>query len=257
MKINRYLDLLLEMTKKEIKARYKNAVLGFLWIFLNPLLQMIIIGFIFQYFIKVPIKSYYIFLFPGLLAWNFFSYSLTKTTPSIVYERDLIQKAKFPREFIPISIVLANYLNFLISLCLFIIFLFIKGNLSPLLSFDAVLLLLFVLLWLLFFTCGLSLLTSTLNVRYRDVNFFIQALVILWFYATPIMYSLENLPPRFIFLFRLNPLTYPFEILRFSLLGSIHLPNEIFFINFIISIFLTIAGCLIFKKESKYFSDWL
>src|SRR3989344_7145799 len=99
-----YFDFLLAMTEKEIKARYKRAVFGFLWVILNPLLQMIIIGAIFSFFIKIP--NYFLFLFSGLLPWQFFSLSLSKATQSIVNERELLQKAKFPIEAIPISIVL-------------------------------------------------------------------------------------------------------------------------------------------------------
>jgi len=85
-----WLDFLIAMTEKEIKARYKHAVLGFLWVIINPLLQMLIIGFVFQFFIPVKVDNYFLFLFAGLLPWNFFSMSLSKTTPSIVYERSLI-----------------------------------------------------------------------------------------------------------------------------------------------------------------------
>ena len=114
-----FLDLLLGMTEKELRARYKYTALGFLWIFLNPLLQMIVIGFIFTFLIKSPLENYYPFLFIGLLVWNFFSISLTKATPSIVYERSLIKKSKFPRSVIPLSIVLSNFVHFVLGLLLF------------------------------------------------------------------------------------------------------------------------------------------
>lgn len=257
MNLHNYTDLLSEMTKKEIKARYKKALLGFLWIFINPLLQMLIIGFVFQNILRIKVDNYFIFLFPGLLAWNFFSYSLTKATSSIVFERDLIQKAKFPREFIPLSIVLSNYFNFLISLLLFVLYIIISGGGLPFLLFSTWFYLLLSLFWLLLFTCGLSLLTAALNVKYRDVNFFVQAIVILWFYITPIMYTLGDLPSKFIPLFRLNPLTYPFETLRLHLIGNVNIVNGVFYLNLIISVFIILAGTYIFYKESKYFSDWL
>lgn len=257
MRLKNYLNLLLEMTKKEIKARYKNAFLGFLWILLNPILQMLIIGFIFKVFIKVPVSNYYLFLFTGLLPWNFFSYSLTKTTPSIIYERDLIQKAKFSREAIPLSIVFSNFFHFLISLLLLIVFLLLTGNTPLFRSFSAISHLFLAIFWLLSFTGGISLLTSALNVKYRDVNFFIQALVILWFYATPVMYSLEILPQKIFLLFRFNPVAYPFETLRSSLIGTNFPSPQLFFINFLVSAILILLGILIFRKESKNFSDWL
>lgn len=252
-----YLNFLLTMTEKEIKARYKNAILGFLWIFLNPLFQMLIIGFIFRNFIKIPIANYFLFLFTGLLPWNFFSQSLTKTTSSIVYERKLIQKAKFPREIIPLSIIFSNFFHFLVSLLILCIFLLFSNNLIFPNQPSFIIHLLFSLFWLLAFTSGFSLLTSALNVKYRDVNFFVQALVILWFYATPIIYSLQILPQSYLPLFRLNPLAYPFEMLRFALLKTA-LPNSsILSANLLLSFVVIFLGVLIFKKESKNFSDWL
>src|SRR3990167_5732195 len=104
-KSRHFFDLLIGMTEKELRARYKNTLFGFLWMFINPLLQMLVIGFIFRLFIKEPIENYFLYLLVGLLVWNFFSLSLTKTTPSIVNERSLIKKAKFPREVIPLSII--------------------------------------------------------------------------------------------------------------------------------------------------------
>ncbi|MEK7801481.1 MAG: ABC transporter permease, partial [Pseudomonadota bacterium] len=85
------------MTEKELRARYKHTVFGFVWLVVNPLLQMIIIGFVFTFFMKEPIKLYNYYLFIGLLVWNFFSLSLTKATPSIMFERALIKKSAFPR----------------------------------------------------------------------------------------------------------------------------------------------------------------
>ncbi len=256
-RLKNYIDFLLAMTEKEIKARYKNALLGFLWIFLNPLLQMLIIGFIFQNFIRIGINNYFIFLFPGLLCWNFFSYSLTKTSPSIVYERSLIQKANFPREAIPLSIVFSNFFHFLVSTLFFIIFLLFSGNLIVSNPIISVFYFLLSAVWLLIFTSGLSLLTSALDVKYRDVNFFIQALIILWFYATPVLYSLQSLPTDYLWIFRFNPLAYTFEVFRYSLLGSSPVSNNLLFYNLLISMIIVTFGVWIFKKESKNFSDWL
>lgn len=256
--IGYFLELLLAFTEKEIKARYKNAVLGFLWILLNPLLQMLIIGFIFQNFIDIPVSNYFLFIFTGLLPWNFFSYSFTKTTPSIVYERALIQKAKFPHEIIPLSIILSNFFHLLISLALLIIYLLLVGNINfGNLGIWQFIKLFSSLLWLLIFTSGLSLFTSALDVKYRDVNFFVQALATLWFYATPVIYSLQILPKTYFSLFCFNPIAYPFEMLRSSLINTPLPPTNILITNLSLSLIITVLGSFIFYKESKTFSDWL
>jgi len=250
-------ELTLEMTKNEIKARYKNAFFGFLWSFLNPLIQMLVIGFIFQYFIRAPIHNYFPFLFIGLLVWNFFSYSLNKVTPSIVYARDLIHKSSFPRESIPLSIIFSNFFNFLIAFFLFLTFLLIFKQPFVFYQFSSLILIIAALLWIIFLTSGLCLLCSTLNVKYRDINFIIQALTVFWFYATPIIYSLDILPKGYLGIFALNPIVYPLEILRSIILGVNLPPVWIFYGNFIITLILIISGILIFKKESKNFTDWL
>jgi len=239
------------MTEKEVKTRYKRAVFGFLWIILNPILQMLVIGGVFSFFIKIP--NYFLFLFIGLLLWQFFSLSLSKATPSIVYERDLLQKAKFPIEAIPISIILSNFLHMLVSLVIFLpICLFLtKPNIFFLL------LTLPFLLWLLALTIGLSLLTSSLNVRYRDFNFFVQMGLILLFYATPILYSMSILPEGLKSFLRLNPLSSIFETIRIGFIGQGSIDVKLVFFNLIFSLFLIILGVLLFKKESKYFVDYL
>lgn len=107
------------------------------------------------------------------------------------------------------------------------------------------------------FTCGLGLLTSGLNVRYRDVNFFVQAILIIWFYATPIIYSLDQIPPQLRWLWRLNPLTSIIQLIQHALVGST-LPGVAMIIsNTSVIIIIAALGILVFRDGSKYFDDWL
>ncbi|HPK08530.1 ABC transporter permease [Candidatus Woesebacteria bacterium] len=259
-----WLDFVSAMTQKEIKARYKRATFGFLWLVLNPLLQMLVMGFVFQFFVPVRVDNYFLFLFAGLLPWNFFAQSLTKTTPAFFYERNLIKKAKFPREGIILSIIFSNLFHFLIALILLMIALIgdklliesytfmqlINYALRMLWVFPAILL-------LLLFTIGLSLITSSLNVKFRDINFIVSLAVMLWFYATPVIYALNLLPEFIQPLFYLNPMTTVVEMFHYALMG---LPMTM--MNFVwVAIVLIIAifyfGIKIFNKESKNFDDWL
>src|SRR5258708_5005633 len=187
-------ELLLAMTEREIKARYKFAVLGFLWIFLNPLLQMLVIGVIFSFVLKVPIPNYFAFLFTGLLVWNFFSLTWLKTTSSIVYELGLIEKAKFPREVIVLSIVLSNLFHTMIAFLLFAGVLAVMGQLM----WWRFVFVALSLVWLAVLTSGLSLLTAALNVRYRDIDFAVQAINSILFYVTPILYRLSLVASGFV-----------------------------------------------------------
>ena len=249
----RWLDFVLAMTKKEIKARYKMAIFGFLWIFLNPLLQMLVLGFIFQFFVPIKSTNYFEFLFPGLLAWNFFSYTVSKNTPMYINERALIQKAKFPREAIVLSVVLSNLFHFLIALIMFMLF---EWVFNSKVYWDRWFLLPGIVIWLTVLTSGLSFLFSSLNVKWRDVNFGVQAIMPLWFYATPIVYSLDLLPSWLSKWFYLNPMTAIVEVFRWAIMGT-----ETGLWGLGLSLGMTIVifmvGWLVFKKESPFFDDWV
>ncbi len=241
------------MTEKELKARYKNTIFGFLWVFVNPLMQMLVIGFVFKFFIKEPIPNYYLYLLVGLLVWNFFSLTLTKTTPSVVNERNLIKKAKFPREVIPISIVLANFINMFISFGLLLIPVLFFG----LISVSNLPMLLIGIILLLAFTIGLSLITSALDVRFRDINFLVQALLIVWFYATPVVYSIAVIPYRLIWLWRFNPLTVIVQLFQNAIVSAPKPGIGMFLSNTLITIVVLWLGIKLFRKESKNFDDWV
>lgn len=246
-------DLLWGMTEKELRARYKHTVFGFLWLVANPLLQMLIIGFVFTFFMKHPVKDYYYYLFTGLLVWNFFSLSLTKATPSIIFERSLIKKAAFPRAVIPLSIILSNFIHFFLAFLLFLVPIFFLGTFN----FLALPLLLAAILLLILFTCGLSLLTSAMNVRFRDINFFVQAILIVWMYATPIIYSLSQVPNDILWLWQFNPMTSVLQLFHHVLLGGPPPQLSLLISNITAIILITVIGVRVFQEESKIFDDWI
>ena len=251
--VRQFYELVVGMTEKELHARYKNTFFGFLWLIINPLLQMLVIGFIFPFFIKNTIEQYYFYLFAGLLLWNFFSLSLNKTTPSIVNERALITKAAFPRSIIPLSIVISNFIHYLVAMSIFLIPVIFTQHLAPakfglFISSIALLLL---------FTMGMSLLTSALNVKYRDVSFFVQAGLMVWFYTTPIVYSLNQIPAHYVWLWQLNPLTSIVQLMQAAITSSPPPLPDMLWINAIEIIVILIAGMYVFKKESVNFDDWL
>ncbi|MEK7587836.1 MAG: ABC transporter permease [Patescibacteria group bacterium] len=251
--VQHFLELLWGMTEKELRARYKHTVFGFFWLVANPLLQMLVIGFVFTFLLAQPVKNYYFFLFIGLLVWNFFSLSLSKATPSIVYERSLIKKARFPHAVIPISIILSNFIHFFLAFLLYLIPVLFLGTIS----WISIPLVLASFILLLTFTVGLSLLTTSLNVRFRDVSFFVSALLIIWFYATPIMYALTMIPRHLLWLWRFNPLTSMLQLLQQALLGLPGPGPGMLLSNIGVIVLITILGITVFQRESKNFDDWL
>lgn len=241
------------MTRKELRARYKNTVLGFLWVVINPVVQMIIIGFVFRFFIKQPIENYYYFLFIGLLTWEFFSLSINKATPSIVYERSLIKKASFPRSVIPLSIVMSNLIHTIIAMTILEIPIIILGTFS----FSRIIYVALGFVLLVIFTTGLSLLTSALDVRYRDINFMIQSILSIWFYLSPIVYTLSMVPYKYYWLWRINPMTSILQFLQHGFLNKPLPGYAMITTNVCLIILIFVLGVFIFRREAKNFDDWL
>jgi lipopolysaccharide transport system permease protein len=251
--VHHFIELLLAMTEKELRARYKYTIFGFFWLVANPLLQMLVIGFVFRFFMKSQIPNYNYYLFLGLLIWNFFSLSLTKATPSIVFERNLIKKARFPHAVIPLSIIMSNLFHLAIA---FILFLVPVAFLHTL-TWWSILIVLIAFVLLIAFTGGFSLLSSALNVRFRDINFFVQALLIIWFYATPIVYTFNFIPYKYIWLWRLNPLVSIAQLFQNGVLGFPMPGPAMLTANIVCIIVLMVVGIIVFRRESRYFDDWV
>ncbi|OGM15236.1 hypothetical protein A2V56_04150 [Candidatus Woesebacteria bacterium RBG_19FT_COMBO_42_9] len=246
-----YFEFIFAMTEREFKTRYKRAIFGFIWVLINPILQMLIIGIIFSYFIDIP--NYFIFLFSGLMPWNFITATMTRGTPSFVSERLLIKKAKFPLEAIPLSVIFSNFIHLGVSVFLFLGVLVVLGgggNISLVFLFLS-------LIWLLLLSSGLVFFTSTLHVKFRDINFITQAFLIVLFYATPILYDLSLIPERLWFIFYLNPLTSIVMLFQCSFTGQCRLNPNIVGVNILIGIIVVLCGVIVFRKNKRNLVDWL
>ena len=213
-----YRDLLITMAIKELKLQYRNSVLGFFWSLLNPLLMMIIFTFVLGQVFRIGIKDFPIFLLTGLFAWNFFNGSVVGATGSIVANANLIKKVYFPREILPLSIVVANMINFLLSLLVLFLFLTYYGyNFWLYLPSLVLVIVIEVVL-----VAGVSLLLSALNVYFRDIQHIVGVGTLALFYATPILYDISMLEnssmaqtrPWIMYLYKLNPLVWLMQLYR-------------------------------------------
>lgn len=248
----RWWDFLVVMTNKEMRVKYKMTVFGFFWALLNPIMQMIIMGLVFQFFVPVKVDNYFIFLFSGLLPWNFVSSTVLRSTTIIINERSLVQKSKFPREILVLSVVLSNFIHLLISFGLLLVISLFSGNLSwgwfylPL-----------IVLPLVAMVSGISLLLAALNVRRRDVSFVAQVMIPLWFYISPILYTLDLLPEKYIWWFALNPLTGILDFIR-AFLINVPIKNIcVDFMSIIWCLILLVIGVFVFKRADKNFDEWI
>ena len=202
VELYRYRVLIATLVVRELRARYRGSLLGFLWSFLNPLLLMAVYLLVFSVYLRVPLEGYAVFLFSGLLPWLWFSSSLGHAVGVIVGSGALVKRVFFPAEILPLVSVLSNLANFLLSLPLLIVFLLAFGiRLTPALAFLPLLLLLQLVL-----TAGLALPLAALNVHLRDVEQILGNFLILWFFLSPILYPVSTVPEWLKPLYFLNPL---------------------------------------------------
>jgi ABC-type polysaccharide/polyol phosphate export permease len=247
-----WLDLLEAMTKRELVVRYKRTELGFIWIVVTPIFQMLVIGLIFQHLLSNSIQNYFLYLLSGLLAWNYFSQTVLKNTQAIVNERHMIKKSRFPREIIVISISLAHLVHFIVGLTLLLVVSIVNGVQTNIFHLVLGIILLFVT------TIGLSLLTSAINVRFRDTSFGVSILLQLLFYSTPIIYSNNQLPVNIKSIVDANPLSYIVSFFQLALSGnSQNISTFNATIAIVVSLTLLLLGTLVFKMKSRSFDDWL
>jgi lipopolysaccharide transport system permease protein len=194
---------------RELKARYRGSVLGFFWSFVNPLLLLLIYTFVFT--VVMPgargagLEPFALFLFCGILPWVWFSSSLLEASNVLIAGGNLIKKVLFPAEVLPIVTVLAGLVHFALGLPILAAFLLYYR--TPIDAIDLVWFPLVVFVQLLL-TIGLALFVAALTVHFRDVRDLLQNVLTLWFFATPIIYPLEQVPDRMRRWLNLNPFTH-------------------------------------------------
>lgn len=209
-----YRELLFNLVGRELKVKYKRSILGFLWSFINPLLTMLVFTFVFSMVLRIAppvnregLASFPMLLLCALLPWNFFSASVGSGVGSIVMNSNLIRKVYFPKEVLPVSLALANLVNLFFEMSVLAVFLLVLG-------FNYVLYwpwLIIILLLLSVLTIGFALLFAVLNVYFRDVEHFVGIILMVWFYATPIIYPFSYIEqsgiPHLGTILKINPMT--------------------------------------------------
>lgn len=198
----RYRELVRQLVLRDLKARYKNSVLGFFWSLLNPIAMMIVFTVVFGVLLKQWDRpAYPVFLLSALLPWNFLTGGLTAGTASVLGNATLIHKVRFPREVLPLSAVLANAVNFLLALIPLLALVVIMGR--PITIWLAVFLPI-ILLTQLAFVLGLALGLSALNVYYRDTQMILEVVNLAWFFVTPVFWPMEVIENRWVDVFGLH-----------------------------------------------------
>jgi lipopolysaccharide transport system permease protein len=258
-----YRNLVYNLVSRDLKVRYKNSLLGIIWSWLNPLLMMLIFSLMFGVLRggASGTPHYHILVLSAMLPWNFFSGSVMGGIPSIVGNAGLIKKVYFPREVLPVSVVLSNLVNFLIALPVFFILALVSGVVPN----HYLLFLPLPILIEVVFAIGIALILSTLEVFYRDTHMLMDVAMQAWFFLTPVFYPIKTLPTQVtllgisfnpqVWLFRLNPMasiinTYQ-DILYYRTLTAIDFLSR----TAVTAVVILIFGYWFFHHYSSKFGE--
>lgn len=245
-----YRDLLQLLISNSIKTRYKRSVLGVLWTLLNPLLTTIVLTVALSQLFKFQVANYPVYLLSGLIAWTFFSQTITDIMGTVVWGSNLVKRIYVPRTIFALSVVGNGLINIALSLIPLVVIMMFVGQ--PL--HWTLLLLPFAVVILAMFATGLALLLATLAVYFVDLVEMIKILLTAWFYLTPIIYPMDVVPPKFAWMIYLNPMSYLVEVFR-SLIYNGVLPDWRYVLLSVgMSVVLLLAGWIVFTGKADEFA---
>ena len=261
-----YRQMIFSLVKKDLRGRYKGSALGFLWTFLNPLLQLVVYSIVFSTIFRNNIEKFYLYLFIGLLPWMFFSSSLTVGSVSVISSKDMVKKIYFPREVLPIAYVTSSFVNML--LCFLVVFIvMIIGGIDPNSTFHwtALLYLPIVMIVEYVLALGFAMLASALTVYFRDLEHILGIITMAWMYATPILYDVSMIQNilvekgmvNLMHLYMLNPMT-PIIVAYHQILYYGQAPDMSTLLSAVVlGLFFLILGYLVFRKLQRGFAEEL
>lgn len=247
-----YRQMIYGLVKRELRGKYKGSVLGFLWTFINPLLQLLVYTIVFSVIMKSNIDQYYIFLFVALIPWIFFSTAVQGGSTSVTNSADMIKKIYFPREVLPISCVISAFVNMLLSFLVVLAVLLFTGfgiELRLLIYMPVIMLV------ELIFSMGIAFLVSALNVYFRDLSYILAIVVMAWQYLTPVMYPSSWVPDKLLGVWRLNPLTPIIDAYRDVLYYKVA-PNLTSLVQATaIGVIFIVVGYILFRRMQRKFAE--
>lgn len=248
-----YRELLVFLTWREIKVRYKQTAIGAGWALIQPLFTMVIFTIFFGRLAKMPSDGvpYSVFSLTALVPWTFFANGLLLSSNSLVGNANLIGKVYFPRLLIPVSSIFSGFIDFILGFLLLVIFCVYEG-----VSIHGT------ILWLPFFlllatvAClGVGLWFSALNVEYRDIRYVIPFLTQLWLFATPVVYPGSLLREPWRTIYGLNPMVGVVEGFRWAVLGTAPPAPAMLAVSAVTALLILITGAFYFRRMEQSFAD--
>lgn len=247
-----YKFLLQQLILREVRARYKQSILGYTWLLLSPLIQLLVYSFVFSVIFRFPTAGipYSVFLLTGLLPWIYLQLTLSTSTMALVDNANLLKKVSFPREILPYSIIFAKLIDFLLASIILVVFMIFY----QLPFYSTIIFIIPIFLIQLMLITGLALFLSSFNLFYRDVQYVTNLILLMWFYLTPVVYPLSLVPQDYVWFYKLNPMVGIIEGYRSAIFQTSFDTGTIAF-SATISFLIFCFGFWTFKKMEKVFAD--
>jgi len=249
-----YRELFWIFAWRDIKIRYRQTFLGVFWVIFQPLVSTFIFTIFFGNLAKIPSGNmpYSLFVLIGLTFWNFFSNSLSRASNCLLDNENIVKKVYFPKIILPFASMVVNYVDFLVTLVMVIIYSFVLGY-NP--SLKIILIFPFGLLIATLAACGLGTFLASINVKYRDIKFILPFFTQLLIFLTPVIYPSSIVRASNRFIMALNPMTGVIEAARSVFVKSNPIDLQILIISTVSSILMFIFGSIVFRKTERFFAD--
>ena len=246
-------ELLYFLIWRNIKVKYKQTMIGVVWVIIQPLVIMVVFSIFFGKFAKIPSEGlpYPIFAFCALVPWTYFSNALINTTNTMVTHQRVITKVYFPKLILPVSAVLSGLPDFCISFCVLIGMMFFYG-IFP--SINIIFLPLFILMAIIT-ALAVGLWTSAANAIYRDVSYVVPFLVQFWLFASPVVYPSSLIPEKWRVFYGLNPMAGVIEGFRWTLLGKGEAPGPTLVVSMVVILLILFSGIVFFRRMEGTIAD--
>jgi lipopolysaccharide transport system permease protein len=249
----RYRELLYFLVWRDLKVRYKQTVIGGAWAVLQPLLTMVVFSIVFGRLLDVPSEGtpYPVFSYTALLPWTFFAGAVARAGNSLIQDPNLLSKVYFPRIALPLAAMSSVMVDFAVAFVILVGMMLFYGVVPgvALLALPLFILLAYAT------TAGVALWLSSLNVKYRDINYVIPLLVQFWLFLTPVAYPASLVPEGWRAVYSLNPMVGVVEGFRWALLGTGTVNAQTMIVSATVAILLCASGLLYFRRTEHEFAD--
>ncbi len=249
-----YREMIISLVRRDLRGRYKASVLGFLWTFINPLCQILVYTFVFQFVMRTGIDQFSVYLISGMIPWIFFSSAVSGGTTCIKNQSEMVKKIYFPREVLPVSFVTSAFVNMLFCFIMIFLVIAISGR-----GFSPVALLFLPLVMIVEYVMalGFTFIVSGLTIYFRDMEHIVGVIMMAWIYLTPIMYTIDMVPEALVSIFKLNPMTPVVQTYQ-KILYYKEIPNmETLGLAALFALIIFIIGFYAFRKMERNFAEEL